>query len=102
MRPVVHIHYMLDRELSISLGCRQTLVAKKFLDRAQVGSFFEHVGTESVSKRVWMNVRRESFGNRNSFHDSPYRSGGETASALVDEEGGVCFLPGCEQLLAPG
>ena len=86
MRLVIDGHHVLDRELGIALRGREALVAEEFLDGAQVGSFFEHVGAEGVAKRVRMHFGRKSFGDRDALDDAAHAAGREAASALVDEQ----------------
>src|SRR5713101_3354697 len=77
---------MFHRELRITLGSREALVAEHLLDGAQVGAFFEHVGSESVAQGVRMNVGRESLGNGDFLDDPPYAARCEASAALVDQE----------------
>lgn len=54
---VVNLEHVFDGELSVTLGGRKTLVAEHLLNRAQIGSFLQHVGSEGVAQGVRMDLR---------------------------------------------
>ena len=56
MRLIVNTDQVLHRQLRVALGGRESLVAEHFLNGAQVSAFFQHVGPESVSQCVRVNV----------------------------------------------
>ena len=76
VRLIVHTQQVLHRELRISLRGRKALVSEHFLNSAQVGSFFQHVGAEGMAQRVRMNLRRETFRDRDPFNNAPDTAGG--------------------------
>src|SRR6266850_3466680 len=82
---VVHVHDMLDRELRVPLGRRQTLMAQQFLDGAQVRAFFQHVGTKSMAESMWVHVGGKAFGDGDALDDTSHAAGSEAAATLVDE-----------------
>ena len=49
---VVDVHHVLDGQLRIALRGREPLVAQQFLDRPQVGAFFQHVRSEGMAECV--------------------------------------------------
>jgi hypothetical protein len=63
-------------------------VSQHFLDGAQVSPLFEHVRAEGVAQSVRMNIGGEALGNRDFLDDAAYAAGGETPSALIDQERG--------------
>src|SRR5207302_8138422 len=83
---VVDGENMLHGELGVALGCGQPLVAEHFLNRAQVGAFLQHVGTESVSQSVRVDVGRQTFGDSDLLDDPSYAARGEPATTLIDHE----------------
>ena len=54
---VVNLENVFDRKLSVTLGGRKTLVAEHLLNRAQIGSFLQHVGSEGVAEGVRVDIR---------------------------------------------
>ena len=56
MRPIVYLQHVLHGELRITLGSSQALMTEQFLDRAQVGAFFQHVRPEGMPQRVRMHI----------------------------------------------
>ena len=58
---IVDLQHMLGRKLRIALGGGEALVAQEFLNRAQIGAFFQHVRAECVAQSVRMDVRRQAF-----------------------------------------
>jgi len=71
MRLVVNLKHVLHGKLSVALGRRKPLVAKHFLNGAQVGALLKHVRAESVTQSVRMHVRRQSFRYRDLLDDAP-------------------------------
>src|SRR6266550_37124 len=59
---IVDLEHVFDGELSVALGCGKALVTEHLLNGAQIGTFFQHVGSESMTKSVRVNVRRQSPG----------------------------------------
>lgn len=57
MRLIVNLENVFHRKLRVALRRSQALVTEKFLDRAQVSTFLEHVRAKCVAKRVGMNIR---------------------------------------------
>lgn len=83
---VIDLKQVFYRELSVTLRGRQSLVTKQFLNRAQVGAFFEHVGTESMAQGVGVDVGRESFGDGYFLDDPAHAAGGQASAAAIDHE----------------
>ena len=93
MRLIVDLQYVLHRQLRITLGCGQSLVAEQFLNGSQVGTFFQHVRAESVAQGVWMNVRRQALRDGNFLDDAANAARGEPPATPVDEQCVELFLP---------
>ena len=49
MRLIVNLQHMLDGKLRVTLGGRKTFMPEHFLDRAQIGAFFQHVSSKRVT-----------------------------------------------------
>ena len=81
MRPVVHLRQLRRGELRIALRGGEPLVAQQFLNRAQVGAFFQQMGAESVAQRVRMDVGRKSAQNRDALHDTADAARGQASFA---------------------
>src|SRR5438045_2125122 len=60
MEVVVDLAEAGPRHVSVNLGRRNVGVAEKHLNRAQVGSVFEHVGGKRVAKDMGRDVRPDS------------------------------------------
>src|SRR5579864_139934 len=93
---VIHAEQVLHRELGISLRGRKALVAKHFLNRAEISPFFEHVRAEGMPQGVGMNIGRESFRHRDFLYDSTNAACCEPTTTLVDQERWRC-LPSLRQ-----
>ena len=86
VRLVIDVEQVFHRELRVTLRGRQSLVTKQFLNRAQIGAFFEHVGAKSMAQGVRMNVGRESFGDGDFLDDPADTAGGQASAALIEEQ----------------
>ena len=87
MTRLIHADQLFHGNVRIFLRCRQALVAQQFLDRPQVGAFFQHVRSEGMAECVRMNIRGEALGHRNSLYDAPHTARGEASATLVDQYG---------------
>ena len=56
MGSVVHLGYLPHGELGVALRGGEALVAKQLLNGAQIGSLFQHVGSESMAKGMRMHI----------------------------------------------
>ena len=54
---IVNLQHMLHGKLGVALRCRQPLMAEQFLNRAQIGAFFQHVRAEGVAQGMRVDVR---------------------------------------------
>ena len=57
VRAVVDLGELSGGELSVTLGGAEPLVAKQFLDGAQVCTFFQQMSAKGVAQSVRVNVR---------------------------------------------
>ena len=70
MRSVVDHGQLRSGQLRVALGGGEALVAEQFLNRAQVGAFFQQMRAEGVAQRVRMNVGREAAQNGDALDDA--------------------------------
>jgi len=84
MRLIIDSHEVLHGELRITLGSRETLVAEKFLNGTKIGTFLQHVRSESVTQRVGVEIRREAVGDGHAFDDAAHAARGDAASTEVN------------------
>ena len=82
MRPVVDLRDLPDRELGVALGGRQALVSQQFLDGPQVGTLLQHVRAEGVAQRMGVDLRRQSFSQRDSLDDPAHAPGRQAPCSL--------------------
>src|SRR5437868_5769697 len=100
MGAVVDVRDVLDGKLRIALRGGKALVAKKFLDGAQVGALLQHVSAKRVAEGVGVQIGREPLGDRNAFDDTADAAGGEAAATMIDQKGGGYAASIGEELVA--
>src|SRR5260370_40101943 len=79
---------MLHRELRVALRSGQALVAEQFLNGAQVGALFQHVGPKGMTQSARVNVRRQALRNGDFFYDAADAAPGEPSAAPVHKPRG--------------
>ena len=70
-------------ELGVALGGGEALVAEQFLNGAEVGAFFEQMGSEGVAQGVRMNVRRQAAQDGDALDDAADAARGEAGLAAA-------------------
>src|SRR5260370_243456 len=86
MGPIINLKYLAHRKLRVLLRGGKPLVAQQLLYGAQVRSFAQHVCAKSMTQRVRMDVRWQSFGNGDLLHDPSNAPSRQRPAALVDEQ----------------
>jgi len=77
MGAVVDYRQLRGGELGVALGGGEALVAQQFLNRAEVGTFFQQMCPEGVAQRVRMDVGREAAQDGDALDDAGDTARGE-------------------------
>src|SRR5262245_18279280 len=86
MRLVVNSEQLLERQVGVALGGAEARVTQKLLDRAQIGSAFEHVRRARVAQRMRVQVGAPGRERSVAAHQLLYPAHAETPATPAQQQ----------------